>query len=66
MPSTVLRDEVREVQHQPAGLNPTVAREVARIVLEAEQGSDVPHRGTAYWYYRVLAPGVRCYSYEKW
>jgi hypothetical protein len=65
MASTVLRDEVREVQRQPAELDAAVAREVARIVQEAEQASQGAHQGTAHWWYRVLAPGVRCYTYQE-
>jgi hypothetical protein len=63
MTSTGLRDEVKEIQAQSAVLDATLAREVARIVLEAEQASDVAYQGTAHWCYRVLAPGVRCYTY---
>jgi len=65
MTSTGLRDEVREVQPQPAELDAILAREVARIVLEAEHASEIAHQGTAHWWYRVLAPGVRCYTYQE-
>ena len=65
MTSTGLRDEVKEVQPQRAELDAKVAREMARIVLEAEQASDVAYQGTAHSCYRVLAPGVRCYTYQE-
>lgn len=65
MTSAGLREEVKEVQPQPAELDAALAREVARIVLEAEQASDVAYQGTAHWFYRVLAPGVRCYTFQE-